>query len=186
MKINVICKGDVMKMGKIIMNLAVSLDGYIADNDGGYEWITGHGNKDLDTLYQYDYSKFLQDIDIVVMGKKSYEQGMAKDFPTKVVYVASNQVKEDIENIHFISSDIVSKILEEKNNGKNVYLFGGGILIDNFLKMDVIDEYIIGLIPTILGKGRPLFLGNNKEIKLHLDKYCISDGITILYYSRRR
>ena len=36
-----------------------------------------------------------------------------------------------------------------KNEGKNIFLFGGGVVIDHFVKADVIDEYIIGIIPTI-------------------------------------
>ena len=55
---------------------------------------------------------------------------------------------------------------------------------DNFIKKDVIDQYIIGIIPTILGKGRPLFLGNNPKINLHLDQYILDNGIVILKYSK--
>ncbi|MBU3805197.1 MAG: dihydrofolate reductase family protein, partial [Candidatus Cellulosilyticum pullistercoris] len=70
--------------------------------------------------------------------------------------------------------------------GKDVFLFGGGILIDAFLKADIIDEYIIGIIPTILGEGRPLFLGNHPKIDLSLQEFVTEDGIVILRYSRRK
>lgn len=55
--------------GKIILNLAISLDGYIADTDGGFDWIVGQGDTSIDTENRWDYTKFLEDIDIVVMGK---------------------------------------------------------------------------------------------------------------------
>ncbi|WP_247872343.1 dihydrofolate reductase family protein [Turicibacter sanguinis] len=55
--------------GKIVLNLAISLDGYIADENGGFEWIVGDGNSALNTDLKWDYKKFLEEIDIVVMGK---------------------------------------------------------------------------------------------------------------------
>ncbi|MEG0152041.1 MAG: dihydrofolate reductase family protein [Cellulosilyticaceae bacterium] len=54
-----------------------------------------------------------------------------------------------------------------------------------FIKEDAIDEYIIGIIPVILGKGRPLFIGDNQAIKLQLKEYSVSEGITILKYIKR-
>ncbi|NTW71779.1 MAG: dihydrofolate reductase family protein, partial [Eubacteriaceae bacterium] len=82
--------------------------------------------------------------------------------------------------------DICRSIIDEKQkDGKDIYLFGGGILVDNFIKSDMIDEYIIGIVPTILGTGKPLFLGNNPTIKFNLDSYTLDSGIMVLHYSKR-
>lgn len=54
---------------KIILNLAISIDGYIASEDGGFEWIVGDGDKSLDTEKKWDFNGFLDTIDVVVMGK---------------------------------------------------------------------------------------------------------------------
>ncbi|MBE6072343.1 MAG: dihydrofolate reductase [Clostridium butyricum] len=171
---------------KIILNLAMSIDGYIADEDGGFAWIVGDGDERLDTQNKWDYEKFLEGIDIVVMGKKCYDQGFLDDFKDKKVYVATTKELEDHDNINFINGDICKVIEEErKKEGKDIFLFGGGVLIDSFLKADIIDEYIIGIIPTILGSGRPLFLENNPKIDLHLDEYIADKGIVILKYSKR-
>ncbi len=171
---------------KIILNLAISLDGYIASDDGGFDWIVGDGDSKLDTKNKWDYSEFLEDIDVVVMGKNCYDQNFYNDFKDKKVYVATSKDIKNHENIHFINGDIVKTIEEErKNEGKDIFLFGGGGLVDNFIKADIIDEYIIGIIPTILGKGRPLFLGNNPQINLHLDEYITDSGVVILKYSKR-
>lgn len=171
---------------KIILNLAVSIDGYIASDDGGFNWIVGDGDTKLDTKNKWDYEKFLEGIDIVVMGKKCYDQNFHNDFKDKKVYVATSKELQNHENIYFVNDDIVSVIEEERiKDGKDVFLFGGGSLVDNFLKADIIDEYIIGIIPTILGSGRPLFLGNTPKIDLHLDDYFMDGGVSILKYSRR-
>ncbi len=171
--------------GKIILNLAISLDGYIADNDGGYDWIVGDGNSTLNTKNKWSHDEFLENIDVVVMGKNCFEQGMHREFTEKDVYIATSKELEDFEHYHFISNDIVKQVEKLKNEGKNIYLFGGGILIDNFIKSDVIDEYVIGIIPTVLGNGIKLFYDNNPKIDLNLDYYAVEDGIVIMKYSKR-
>lgn len=120
------------------------------------------------------------------MGKNCYDQNFHKDFKNKKVYVATSKDLKDYENIHFIKGDIVKKIEKERQKiEKNIFLFGGGKVIDPFIKANIIDEYIIGIIPTILGKGRKLFLENNPKIDLHLDEYITDEGVVILRYSKR-
>lgn len=171
---------------KVILNLAISLDGYIASEDGGFDWIVGDGDNRLDTVNQIDFNVFLEGVDVVVMGKNCYDQNFHKDFKDKKVYVATSKNLTDEDNVHFIGGDICKVIEEEKNKeGKNIFLFGGGGLVDPFIKADVVDEYIIGIIPIVLGKGRPLFLGDNPTIKLHLEEYSVSEGIIILRYTKR-
>lgn len=171
---------------KIILNLAISLDGYIASENGGFDWIVGDGVGTVDTKEKFDFPKFLDEVDTVVIGGKCYEQGMHNDFKNKTVYVVTSKELDDYENIKFIKGDIASFFIEEKKKeGKGIYLFGGGVVIDHFMKADIIDEFIIGIIPTILGKGRKLFYDNNPEVKLVLTEQIIDDGVTLLRYKRR-
>ena len=171
---------------KIILNLAISLDGYIADEDGRYDWIEGDGNNQLNTEKPFNFTEFLDGVDTVVMGKKAYDYCDIEEYKTKHVIVATSQGLESHHNVEFVHDDICSYIgrLRQKE-GKDIWLFGGSSLTDCFIKADIVDEYIIGIIPIILGKGRPLFLGSNPTIKLHLDEYIVENGITILRYSKR-
>ncbi len=173
--------------GKIILNLAISLDGYIADKDGGYGWITGDGDSTLNTGTPFDFAKFVDKIDVVLMGSTCYAQGMAEPYSTKKVYVATSkkQGASINENVTFIKGDIVEIIKKERDSGKNVYLFGGGIVIDPFIKADIIDEYIIGVIPTVLGGGIKLFMGDNNAINLHLKDFSTENGVVMLSYTKR-
>lgn len=171
--------------GRIMLTLAMSIDGFIADETGGYSWIAGQGDDRLDTDKEDRFVSFLQNIDAVVMGRRCYQEGFARDFTDKEVFVASHAKQEDHGNIRFISGDIVERICRERDSGKNIYLFGGGILIDPFIKADVIEEYHIGIVPVILGKGRPLFLENNPTISLHLENYSLKDGTMEIRYTRR-
>ncbi|WP_297520345.1 dihydrofolate reductase family protein [uncultured Clostridium sp.] len=171
---------------KIVLNLAMSLDGYIADENGGFDWLVGDGSSEVDTLEKWDFKGFTDSVDVVVMGRQCYEQGMANDYADKIVYVATSKDLKDHDNIKFMSGDIVSVILDEKKKeGKDIFLFGGGVVIDPFIKADVIDEYIIGYVPTILGSGRKLFLDNNPKIDLKLTETLVNDGIIISRYEKR-
>lgn len=175
---------------KIILNLAVSLDGYICDEKGGFDWIVGQGDNTLDTEKQIDFFEFINTCDVVIMGKKGYDDAPENSldiYKDKKIYVVTNSTetpKED--NVEFINGDVVGKILgERESDGKNIFIYGGAQIADLFIKKNVIDEYIIGIIPCILGSGRKLFLENNPMIALDLKEYSFLDGITMLRYSKR-
>jgi len=176
-------------MRKIILNLAISLDGFIADENGGFDWIKGDGDSRINTKNIFDFAEFVNSIDIIVMGSKAYEDCPKETldfFSNKKIIVATTRNLQGNENVEFFNGDISKKVLAlQKKDGKDIWLYGGAGLTDPFIKADVVDEYIIGVIPIVLGSGRPLFLGNNPTIELHLDEYFIIDGITILKYSKR-
>ncbi|MEK6266457.1 MAG: dihydrofolate reductase family protein [Clostridium sp.] len=176
-------------MRKIILNLAISLDGYISDNNGGFDWIVGHGDNNNDSKETFDFSEFMGSIDTVVMGSKAYEDCVLSGLETyadKKIIVATSRDLEGRKNVEFVNGDICGRILDlKKKHDGNIWLFGGAGLADAFIKADIVDEYIIGIIPTILGNGRLLFKGEYSKIDLHLDKVTVNDGITILIYSKR-
>ncbi|MBT3292968.1 dihydrofolate reductase [Candidatus Peregrinibacteria bacterium] len=175
---------------KIILNLAISIDGFIADEDGGFAWIIGDGDNKTNTENQFDFPEFVDSVDTIVMGKNAYLDCPAESldvFKDKKIYVASSkELKNTKDNVERINGDICSKILEiREDEGKDIWLWGGAGLTDPFLKEDIVDEFVIGVIPIILGSGRPLFLKDNPTIKLHLDTFSSAEGIVILQYSKR-
>ena len=171
--------------GKIILNLAMSIDGYIADVNGNYDWIKGDGNKNLDTYEKWDFDLFLKDIDIILMGKNCYDNGFYKEFKNKQVFVATSKKLKNYDNINFINENIESILIDEKNKGKNIYLFGGGVTVAPFIEKNLIDEYIIGIIPIILGDGKKRFVSLNNLVQLKLTKYLVNEGVVVLNYVRR-
>ncbi len=173
----------------IVLYIATSLDGYIARENGGIDWLIGESN-DLDV--ENGYNDFYSQIDTVVMGRTTYEQIIHELSPDswvykgKACYVATTRRSEPDHRVEFIKEDItgfVKKLKQEQ--GKDIWLVGGGKLIDQFMKQDLIDKYIITIIPSILGNGIPLFLGKNPEIKLKLNETKTFDGMVELTYVRR-
>lgn len=177
-------------MRKIVLCLAISLDGYICDGHGGFAWISGHEDYTLDTPETDRFDEFLETVDTVVMGSIAYEDciltGLAS-FDDKQIIVATTRDLEGRNNVLFVKGDICNEILKlKKQDGKDIFLFGGAGLVDNFMQNDRIDQYIIGIIPTLLGNGRKLFKGSYNEIKLHLQRFTVQDGIAILTYNKRK
>ncbi|MGK0465974.1 dihydrofolate reductase family protein [Clostridium sp.] len=173
----------------VILYIAISLDGYIAKSNGAVDWLSGNGdNPNIDN----GYDDFYSEIDTVVMGRITYEQVINELSPDiwvyegKKCYVATRRKCEFDSRAEFISEDIVGFIKNLKTqHGKDIWLVGGGKLIEQFVKQDLIDKYIITIIPTILGDGIPLFLNENPEIKLRLIETKNTDGMVELSYVRR-
>ena len=171
---------------KIILSLAMSLDGFIATSEGGYGWIAGDGTHDLDTKDRWNYEAFLQTVDLVIMGKNCFDQKMHEDFTDQKVWVATSESLDDSGNVHFIRGDIADVVVREKSrSGKNIFIFGGGKVAHHFLQSDAIDEYYIGIVPIILGSGKPLFVGGSPEIPLRLKNIISEEGVVVLHYVRR-
>lgn len=170
---------------QIILNLAISLDGFIADENGGYDWIQPAGNKHINTSEIWSHEAFLTHVSTVIMGMSCYEQQMHLEYQNKQVYVVTSKHLDNYENIHFID-DILAELPSIQNQAQgDLYLFGGGITIDPVLRAGLIDEYIIGIIPVILGKGIPLFHHGHSKISLYLIHTYVEDGIVVLRYRRR-
>lgn len=163
--------------------IATSLDGYIADKDGGLDWLHENPPTEGDDC---GFGEFIARVDAIVMGRKTYETVLSfGQWPYTIpVFVLSNTLKiaDKAEIISGSPSDII-KTLDNKGY-KNLYI-DGGKTIQSFLKEDLIDEMIITVIPKILGEGVPLFekgLGplNFKAYKTEM----LSIGSAKTYYKR--
>ncbi|KNZ41288.1 dihydrofolate reductase family protein [Acetobacterium bakii] len=173
----------------IVLYIAESLDGYIAKTNGTVDWLMGESE---DADMDYGYQDFYDTIDTVIMGRITYEQVIHELSPDvwvyegKKCYVATTGNLESDSNVSFISGEITEFIKDlKKQKGRDIWLVGGSKLIDQFIKADLIDRYIITIIPTILGDGIPLFRSQNPELKLRLTGTKNTDGLIELSYVRR-
>ena len=172
----------------IILNLAISLDGFICDEDGGFAWIGGQGDSRADTADAFDFDAFLASCDTIVMGRKAYEDCFRHmgDAAEKRFLVASRTPREPEGNVTFLSRDVVAEVLALKERpGRHIWLFGGGELASDFICAGAVDRYVVGILPVIRGRGRRLFREGLPPAELRLDRCTVADGIPILEYSRR-
>lgn len=176
-------------MRNVVLFIAMSLDGYIADKNGNVDWLGGQ-NSDQENMDSY--SNFIKDVDTVVMGWNTYQQIVTELSPEEWVYadltsyVITHSKAVSTNNIKFTGKDVCGIVNELKQQeGKKIWICGGANIVQQLVKADLIDEYYISVIPTILGSGIRLFETSPKEIKLKLIHTQTYNGITGLNYIRR-
>jgi len=170
-------------MRKIILGVAVSLDGFIEGPNGEYDWCF--------TDQDYGMSDFFKRIDSLFMGRKSYELAQSMGdaampgFPKLKEYVFSNTLQAVKKDAILISGDIADKINKIRNEpGKDIWLFGGASLTASMMNLGLVDEVWLAVHPILLGSGKYLFSQLSHRIHLHMvDTKTYSTGLVSLTYT---
>jgi dihydrofolate reductase len=165
-----------------VLYIAMSLDGYIADEFGEVNWL-----QDVEGKGDNGYSVFYETIDTIIMGRTTYDQILtfkcAWPYSGKKCYVFTKRNSNPDHNVEFVNDGIVDLMKSLKaQKGRKIWLAGGAGIIDSFIKQGLIDEFIIAVIPIILGNGIRLFKGNNPKTRLLLKEIKQSKEIALLYY----
>ncbi len=170
-------------MRKIILGLAVSLDGFIEGPNGEYDWCL--------TDQDYGMRDFMKRIDSIFYGRKSYEmmlnaeQGGVNPFAKMKSYIFSNTLTKAYKGTELISGNIEEQVnAMKKQPGKDIWLFGGASLTTTFINEGLVDEMNLAVHPILLGTGKSLF--NNIEGRKHFklaDSKQYSSGLVMLNYT---
>jgi dihydrofolate reductase len=143
----------------------MSLDGFIADEDGGYDWIV----MDPDI----DFGGLVAQFDALVMGRGTYEVsgGGGPGFKGVRTYVVSRSLDPTKHPKVTVVSEDVERFVAglKKEKGKDIWLFGGGVLFRSLLEANLVDRVEVAVIPVLLGSGIPLLPGLNGIARLKLD-----------------
>lgn len=177
-------------MRKISLFIAISLDGYIAkpNNDLSFLKIVEKEGED------YGYAKFTSAIDTLIVGRKTYDYVLKEigsshyDNGERDIYVITRTPKPNKGRVTFYTGDIAELVKKLKSeNGKDIYCDGGAEVINKLLKLDLIDEYIISIIPILLGNGTRLFKDGRPEQLLELiSPKSFDTGLMQLHYKRKK
>lgn len=177
-------------MRKIILDLAISLDGFIEGPKGEIDWCVM--DEDM------DFNGFLSRIDTIFYGRVSYEawgnylpardaspdeHAFWKSIHAKKKYVFSRTLTED-GKATLIQKDISESVKAIKlQAGKDIWLYGGASLIHTFIEHKLIDQYQLSVHPVVLGRGKPLFkhLQERLELKL-ISSRTFQSGVVQLIY----
>lgn len=173
-------------MRKVILYIATSLDGYIAkpNDDLGFLSIVEQEGQD------YGYSDFVKTVDAVIVGRKTYDKviSMGFDFPNadKDTYIITRTPRTNMGTIKFYNGHLKTLIDELKSkNGKNIFCDGGAEIVNELLKYGLIDEFIISVIPILVGNGTKLFKdGRPEQIMEFVSVKSFDKGLTQLHYKR--
>ena len=170
-------------MRPVRYNVAASLDGFIADANGGYDWIPNDETVDFAGLFAR--------IDTVLLGRKTWE--LVRSQPERAwnggtrVFVFSRTMPGDPEpGITLVRGDpaaLVSSLRHESGDGE-IWLFGGGELFATLLAAGQVDTVEVTVVPVLLGSGVPLLPGATERATLELvQSHVYPSGMVALHYT---
>jgi len=162
--------------------VGMSLDAFIADPEGGTGWLV------MDA--EYDQKAFFASIDTVLMGRKTFEVAGKRPYPGLRTYVFSRTLRpDDFPGVTIVSpEDAVSTVAALRaEEGKDIWLCGGGELFCSLAAADLVDTVEVGINPILIGQGVPLAPALPRSVHLELTKHEIyRSGLVILIYAVRR
>jgi dihydrofolate reductase len=181
-------------MKKVILDLAVTLDGFIEGPNGEIDWCIMDDDM--------DFEGFISSVDTIFYGRVSYDawghfQPDTNASPSdEMLWTAIHSKNKIVFSSHerqdgratFICSDIRSEVIKmKKQEGKDIWLYGGAGLIKTFIDLDLIDTFRISVHPTVLGSGKPLFEDLKQRMGLRLIKTnSFRSGVVQLIYEPLR
>ncbi len=168
------------KARRVRYSVAMSLDGFIADRSGGYDWII------MDP--EIDFNAFFEEFDTVLMGRKSYDVARSNPgglMPGMETIVCSRTLEASDHSDVVIATDAAKTVAAlKKKPGKDIWLFGGGSLFRSLLDARLVDTVEVGVIPVLLSDGVPLLTEGSRSPSLKLNESkTLSNGTVMLVYS---
>ena len=179
---------------KVTIHMVSSLDGIIAKKDNSVSWFESTDNYE-NGVVEENAEEFMKTIDCFVMGSRTYEHALelSKNFgwaygDVPTIVVSHRNLPIDRKNIEIYSGDL-NKLVNErlKPNYKNVWLVGGAMLAENFIRLKLADEIRLSVMPIILGDGTLFFDQIGQEQPLHLKNItAYKNGMVELWYEIRK
>ena len=177
-------------MRKLCLFIATSLDGYIAkpNDDLSFLKLVEKAGED------YGYAEFTANIDTIILGRKTYDYVLKEigsshyDNGQRDVYVITRTTRPSAGRTTFYTGNLTELVEQLKSeSGKNIYCDGGAEIVNELLKSDLIDEFIISILPILVGNGTRLFNNGRPEQQLELvNSETFDTGLTQLHYKRIR
>lgn len=173
-------------MRKLILGLAVTLDGYIEGPNGEYDWCF--------TDQDYGLNEFFGRIDAIFIGRKSYEMAqqyadsnngeLIPGMPVLTEYVFSKTLKTVKEGAVLVSDDSLAEARRIKAQpGKDIWLYGGASLTAALMSEGLVDELWLSVHPVLLGSGKRLFVDQTDRTQLSLlESKTYETGLVSLRY----
>jgi dihydrofolate reductase len=165
----------------------MSLDGYITKTGDDLSFLSIVQQEGED----YGYAGFVQTVDTVIMGRRTYDWVLSQvnEFPHagKESYILSSRPGPETSNLHFYNGDLKALVSTlQQREGKSIFVDGGADVVAQMQKADLIDEYILSVIPCFVGDGVRLFKDGRPEKRLHLlGTKQYPSGLVQLHYSGR-
>jgi len=173
-------------MRKVVLYIAMSLDGYIAKEDDNIDFLSLVQTPGED----FGYADFTSGIDTVIWGRKTYDKVLSfgVEFPhaDKKVWVFSKSRSGKDEHVEYFN-DMPALITQLRQQpGKDIYCDGGAEVVHELLRYSLLDRLVVSVIPHLLGSGISLFKNGRIEQSLTLKKsVSFPSGLVQLWYDKK-
>ncbi len=176
---------------KIIVSVATSADGFIGRSDGSVDWLDRPVPKG-----NYGLGAFYKSIDTILWGRKTCDMalrfqaegipGSAFDANVKnYVFTHTSPPNPAPKGVEFVNEPVKPFAQRLRaTEGKDIWMMGGAALIASFLDEDEVDEFILSVVPVMIGEGIPLLAPRHRTVSLNLIASTkFADGLVKLHYS---
>lgn len=172
---------------RVVLYIAMSADGFIAKSDGNLDWLSVVEKPGED----YGYYEFIKTVDVVIMGRKTYDKvcSFGIDFPhkNKKCFVWSGSRTGSDDNVTYFSgnpADLLQSLNSEKET--TVFVDGGAEMVKELMRQNLIDRYIVSVIPYFTGGGIRLFGDSGLDTSISLVRSAtFPSGLVQLWYDRK-
>ena len=141
-------------MRRVRYVVAMSLDGYIAGPNGEADWII------MDP--EIDFQALFKQFDAFLLGRKTFESmgaaGGGRQSGVQTIVFSRTLRQQDYPNVTIVSENPQQVLADLRSkSGKDIWLFGGGLLFRSLLEARLVDAVEVSVMPVLLGEGIPLF-----------------------------
>lgn len=187
-------------MRKLKLQVQMSVDGYIADKNGGMDWMTW----DWDDRIKEYVNSITEPVDTIVMGRhlaegfipawtERLDDPESGDFARKMVDTYKVVFTRTLEQSTWKETDLAKGDLSAEINrlkeqpGSDIIAYGGGEFVSSLIQAGLIDEFHLFVNPAVLGSGMPIFQSLETRQALTLKKSIAFDcGIVVLCYELKK
>ena len=174
----------------VTLHMVSSLDGFIAKKDESVSWLETSDSYE-NGVTEDNAEEFMKTIDCFVMGARTYELALTLGWPygdVPTIVLTHRDLPADRKNIEFYSGEL-NKLVNDriKPKYKNIWLVGGALLAQDFIRLKLVDDIRLSIIPIILGDGMRFLDNIGHEQELHLkDVTAYKNGMVELWYEIRK
>lgn len=170
----------------ITLHMVSSLEGVIARKDNSVSWLDDSGDVYEKGISDDADKEAVQTIDCFVLGSRTYEHALQLGWPygdTPAVVVTSRKLPSARKSVEFYSGDLKKLVDEVLAPYRNIWLVGGAMLCQSFLRLNLLDEIRLAIVPVLLGDGLRLFDNLDEEKRWSLKNViAYKTGVVELLY----
>lgn len=186
-------------MGKLIVSMNLTIDGYLAGANGELDWHCCHWTSDMSDTFCNNMAC----AGAILLGRKTYEAMMAywsakikdpfcdpDEYAFAVIIDTYPKIvfSNTLGRVKWKNTRLLSGLPEEQisllknSSDKNIVVYGSGQLVDALIRANLADEYQLWLHPVVLGSGKQLFSAPHERSLELVKSETFSSGVILLYY----